>query len=237
MKARLNLQLLKTSTFDSGALGMLAMVLHPFQSIGHYRATILHRGQGVTDVTFEVNEQSDTMQLDIDLFEAVRKANARPEACGCQDKAQIKKVVSPRGYVLFHASSGSGYSVTVSNERGEVVFDSTRLSKGDLFAVSLLEPAVYSMTNTLGSASGVITVDLPPEADRQIKTLETVYVDVGQERFEPERISLLSSQGLVFRIQSSATRVLVEKQQRESEPNQPVIRWQKLPTDQNATSG
>lgn len=236
MKARLNLQLLKTSTFDSGALGVLAMVLHQFQSTGHYRATILHRGQAVVDVTFEVNEQSDAMQLDIDLFEAVRKANARPEDCGCKDKTQIKKVVSPRGYVLFHASSGSGYSVTVSNERGEVVFDSTRLSKGDLFAISLLEPAVYSMMNTLSSTSGIITVELPAEADRQIKALETVYVNVGQERLEPERISLISSQGLVFRIQSSAARVVVEKQQSSPEPNQPVIRWQKLQTNQNASS-
>lgn len=235
MKAKVNNQLLKTSTFDSGSLGVLAMVLHQFRSAGYYRASIMRQGHAVTNVDFEVNEKSAVMQLDINLSEAVRIAKARPEDCGCKSETQTKRVVSPKGYVLFHASSGGGHSVTVSNGGDKVVFDSTRLGEGDLFAVSLLEPAIYSMTNTIGSASGEIVVSLTPEATERIKTLETLYIDVSQERFEPARIELSSSQGLVFRIKDSAARILIEKRQAPSQElskSRPVIRWQKLQTGQ-----
>jgi hypothetical protein len=230
MKTKMNLQLLNTTTFDSGALGMLAMVLHQFRSAGHYRAAIMEQGHAVTDVDFEVNEKSEVMQLDIDLAQAVRNAKARPGDCDCKSEKQTKRVVSPKGYVLFHASSGGGYSVTASDEGGKVVFDSTKLGDGDLFAVSVLEPATYSMTNTTGSAAGEIVVSLTPEMAKQIKTLETRYIDVSEKKFDPERIELTSSQGLVFRIKDTA-RILIEKKYpSRAERTKPIIRWQKFQT-------
>ena len=230
MKAKVNIQLLKTTTFDSGALGMMAMVLHQFRAAGHYRAAIMEQGRAVTDVDFEVDEKSEVMQLDIDLAQAVRNAKTRPEACDCKSEKQTTRGVSLKGYVLFHASSGGGYSVIVSNGGDKVVFDSTKLGDGDLFAVSLLEPANYSMTNTMGSAAGEIAVSLTPEMAKQIKTLETRYIDVSEKKFDPEHIELTSSQGLVFRIKDTA-RILVEKKCPSlAKRAKPIIRWQKLQT-------
>ena len=230
MNSKVNIQLIKTTTFDSGALGMMAMVVHHFHSAGHYRAAIMEQGRAVTDVDFEVDEKSEVMQLDIDLARAFQSAKARPEACGCKSEKQTTRVVSPKGYVLFHASSGGGYSVTVSNAGGKVVFDSTKLGDSDLFAVSLLEPGDYSMTNTLGSAAGEIVVSLTPKMAKEIKTLETRYIDVSEKAFAPERIELTSSQGLVFRIKGTA-RILIEKKYpSRAERAKPTIRWQKLPT-------
>jgi hypothetical protein len=228
MKAKVNLELLKTTSFDSGSLGMLAMVLHQFSSAGRYHVAIMERGRAVTDVHFEVNEESEVMQLDIDLAQAVRNARARPEDCGCKSKKQATPVVSPKGYVLFHASSGNGYSVTVAGRGDEVVFDSTKLTDGDLFAVSLLEPTSYSMTNTLGSAAGEIVVSLTPEMAKQINALETRYIDVSEQTFDPERIELTSSQGLVFRIKGTARILIQKKDPSPTERVKPLIRWQKL---------
>jgi hypothetical protein len=226
MKAKVNLQLLKTTTFDSGALGMLTMVLHQFRSDGHYQAAIMQQGLAVTDVDFEVDEKSEMMQLNIDLAQTVRKSKARPEDCCFKSEKQPVGVVSPKGYVLFHASSGDGYSVTVSNTEGKVVFDSTKLGDGDLFAVSLLEPGKYSMANTIGSVEGEIVVSLAPEAAKRISTLETLHIDMGEK--ETKHIEVTSSQGLVFHIKDSA-RILIERGYAPPQkPGKPVIRWQKL---------
>lgn len=230
MKAKVNIQLFKTTTFDSGALGMLGMVLHQFRSAGNYRAAIMEDGRPVTDVDFEVNEKSEVMQLDIDLAQAVRNAKTRPEDCRCKSHMQGTMVVSTKGYVLFHASLGDGYSVTVSKAGEKVVFDSTKLGIDDLFAVSLLEPATYSMRNTIGSAAGEIIVSLTPKMAKQIKNLETRYIDVNEKKFSPERIELTSSQGLVFRIRDTA-RILIEKKSPPlAERPKPIIRWQKPQT-------
>lgn len=228
MKAKVNIQLLNTTNFDSGALGMLAMVLHQFSTAGNYRATIMEKGFRVTDVNFQVKEKSEVMQLDIDLAKAVRDAKARPEKCGSRTEEQTSKVVSPMGYVLFHASSGDGYSVIVSNGDSEEVFDSTKLGAGDIFAVSLLEPSKYSMKNTMGSAAGEILVRLKPDLAKQINTIETRHIEVSEKKFDPERIELASSQGLVFRIVSAARIVVEKKDPSRAEHTKPTIRWQKL---------
>lgn len=233
MKAKVNIQLLRTTTFDSGALGMMAMVIHQFRSAGHYRAVVMERGRGVADLDFEVDEKSQVMQLDIDLAQAVREAKSRPEDCCCESKPRTKCVISPEGYVLFHASSGSGYSVIVANGGDKPVFDSAKLGDGDLFAVTLLEPATYSMTNKLDSTEGEIVVSLTPEMAKRIKALETCYIDVGGKGFDPGKVELTSSQGLVFRVKGKARIVVDKKYASRSEcGGEPVLRWRKPRTRQ-----
>jgi hypothetical protein len=228
MKARVNLNLLKTTTFDSGALGMLAMVVHQFPAAGYYRAAILRDGKSKAEVGFEVREGIEQIQLDIDLATCEREANARRDECAQQGETTAVGVVSPNGYVLFHASSGDGYSVIVTREGEEGVFDSTRLGRGDIFALSLLEPGTYAMVNRIGNATGQIEVKLPSEEVLHNNQLETQSVDTSQRSFEPGRIELVSSQGLVFRVNDSA-RIVIEKRGADAEerPKQ-VYRWQKM---------
>jgi len=229
MKTRVNLQLLNTTTFDSGALGMMAMVIHQFSTSGLYRVVIMKQGQAITEEKFFVDKTSTERQLDIDLAMSVRNAKSRPENCHLvreKDK-DIPRIVSPEGYVLFYASSGSGYSVIVTNTNGKKEFDSTKLAEGDLFSISLLEPAKYSMVNTLGHGKGEIVVSLTPEIAKEIKSLETNYINVNQKGFDPNSIEMVSSQGLVFRISDSA-RILIEKQEETPrKPRKPQIRWKK----------
>ena len=102
MKAKVNIQLLKTTTFDSGALGMMAMVLHQFRSAGHYRAVIMEQGRAVTYVNFEVDEKSEAMQLDIDLAQAVRTAKTRPEVtASARAKSRLRRLCLPKAMSCF----------------------------------------------------------------------------------------------------------------------------------------
>ena len=227
MKAKVNLQLLNTTTFDSGVLGMMAMVIHQFPTPGLFQVVIMKQGHAITEEEFSVDEKSTEMQLDVDLAMSIRNAKARPVDYRCVREKGIPRVVSPKGYVLFYASSGSGYSVTVTNTEGKKEFDSTKLTEGDIFSISLLEPARYSMVNTLGHGKGEIVVSLTPDMAKEIKSLETSYINVNQKGFDPDCIELISSQGLVFRVSDSA-RILVEKKEEiPRKHRKPVIRWEK----------
>jgi len=227
MQAKLNMQLLNTHSHDSGALGPLAMVVHPFTQPGRYSGLVLRHGRPVGEIAFVVDEKSEAMQLDIDLSASGPRGANPAGDCGCHGKAGDPATVSPKGHVLFHASSGSGFLVAVNGAEGKPVFDSTRLENGDLFALSLLEPTAYRLENTLSGVKGSITVAFDEEIARRIRSLETVYVDMQGKKFSDGKIALASTQGLVFRIQTPS-RIVIARQSPERAPRgKPGVRWQK----------
>jgi hypothetical protein len=205
-KVRLNRRILTTSTLDSGALGVLANVVHQFPA-GRYYAVVRREGQDVGSTHFLVENSSTNMQLTIDLASVAAPVRPTP--------APEIPTVSPKGYVLFYVSGDAGGYSVVAREEGiaKPVFDSTTLSGDDLFAVSLLEPATYSMTNQVGNITGEIQVTPIPEGT-DLRTLPTQYVDVNSASFDPAKVSIHSAQGLVFRIKSPA-RVVINKQKGE----------------------
>lgn len=229
MQARLNMQMLNTSTFDSGALGPLAMVVHTFNHPGKHSALVLRHGRPVGELAFVVDEKSDAMQLDFDLSKAgPQGANASGGCqCHCDGQAAPLPSVSPKGYVLFHASTGSGYAVTVAGGDGKPAFDSTRLEAGDLFAVSLLEPTGYHLENTVSGAKGSIAVAFDDAIAQRIRSLETQYVEANGKKFSTSKIALASTQGLVFRIMDAARIVITREGGPRPSRDKPVLRWQK----------
>lgn len=241
MNAKANLALLNTSRFDSGALGMLAMVIHQFAEPGRHRGSVLRAGSVVGDLDIMVDEKSDVMQLDIDL--AVIAKQPRPNTndakdCHCHpESSSPPRVVSPRGYVLFHASSGSGFSVNLSHVSGKSKFDSTELDKGDLFACSLMEPAQYQGINMRTKAQIEIAVvfptDLKEGMSARLKAAESMNVKVQDGAFQPAKLNVISTQGLVFQI-NEAARIVIEKKSGGGDAKQigkqlagPKARWQK----------
>ena len=236
MNAKVNLALINTTRFDSGALGMMAMVIHAFIETGSYRGSILRVGDEVGDLNFVVDEKSDVMQLDIDLAAVAKQARPGEQDCDCHpDAAQVPaRVVSPKGYVLFYASSGSGYAVRLEHTLGKINFDSTQLQKGDLFALSLLEPAQYRATNNLTKAHFDITVEMPEGSTKDLKArfnkLETTNVIVDGGGFKPAKLHVISTQGVVFQINEKA-RIVIEKKSGSGDAKGPVgpkASWRKF---------
>jgi hypothetical protein len=238
MNAKINLALLKTTRFDSGALGPLTMVLHQFKAAGPYHVGVHRAGRALADTVFRVDE-AGPMQLSIDVANVVKASGRGPRRdCECTGGNAEVPVVSPRGYVLFHASLGDGFWVTVADEDQKVVFDSTKLGDGDLFAASLLEPGNYLMENKADGAKGEITVSLTPEDAQRLKTMETQYVEYGGNKFEPNQVKLISSQGLVFRGNGLGRIVISKEGKREVlGPSKPVLRWNKPVLEQAAKRG
>ena len=244
ISALINRHVFTTRVFDSGALTVLASVIHQFSKPGLYYVTI-RRGDAVLGTTrFEVSAESGTTQLNLDLAVAaspsavrrsfVRSARGASAAdCNCggargttagahEATAAATPAVSPKGYVQFFVSQGEGgLSASVARADGDkVVFDTTTLGSGDLFALSLIAPATFSMVNKLGSATGTSSVTFSKEVARRLKATAPVYVDASKSAFAPKDIQLSSGQGLVFRV-TDAARIVVTQ---ESEPVQAAAR-------------
>ena len=208
---RLNHRLLTTSSFDSGALGLLVHVIHRFPAAGTYQAVVLQDGERVGTTCFRVTDDTAGTQLNVDLASVALPIG--PEArCACREHPESAPAVSPQGYVLFHASRGAGgYAVVVgeAKEGGRAVFDSRTLSDGDMFALALIEPTTYSVASQGGTGQGEIQVTpMPPGTN--LRTVPPVYVDASRDGFQPARVTVHAAQGVVFRIRGAA-RIVIEK--------------------------
>jgi hypothetical protein len=209
MQPVLNRQLFTQKTFDSGSLGVLVSVVHQFGKPGRHDGIVLRNGVDAGAFSFVVDERSEAGQLSIDLATVGQPAKASDDCCRKREKPLV---VSPKGYVLFFVSRGAGYSVRVgTGDAKEAVFDSQQLTRGDLFALTLLEPTKYSAVDRLGGARGEINVRFSREDAAKLKALPPVYVEATGQTFEPATIDLIATQGLVFRVQKTS-RIVLEKQ-------------------------
>jgi hypothetical protein len=215
MNIIINHALFNTTIFDSGALGALTSVVHSFPKPGVYEIQIANGGLAASQIKFEVSDKSEEMQLTFDLSES--NSHQASSECHCVEstKSAIPQV-SPKGMVLFHASKGTDYSATVKDETGKVVFDSQKLNKGDLFALSLFEPTSYSMKNTLGKATGEIQVTFTEKDKIRIRSLETQIVETFTDSFKPNSLSVVSTQGIVFQVMEAA-RIVIQKKAHRSD--------------------
>ena len=216
MPATVNRLLFTTTKFDSGSLGMLTSVIHCFSKPGTYEAVIHHGGKPAGTRIFEVAEDAAEMQLNIDLA-GTRLAAPHKDDCCCKTGKNGVPRVSPQGFVLFFVSQGQGYSVVAGplGQKARAEFNSQNLGAGDLFALSLLEPAKYSMVNRKGGAKGVIEVAAPKARKQALGVLDAQYVEVGSKGFKPARLKTTSTQGIVFRV-ARAARIVIERQGRRS---------------------
>jgi hypothetical protein len=235
ISALVNRHVFTTRVFDSGALTVLASVIHQFPEPGKYIVSIRRDDAVVGSTRFEVVADGP-MQLNIDLaaggipgkaspFERSARAAAKDCNCGGGGAAHAAsaaavpagapppKLVSPQGYVQFHVSHGEGrlYAQVRKEQTDKILFDSTLLGTGDLFAVSLLAPAKFTLANTAGTATGSVTVTFSKEVARKIKQTTPVFADVSKSAFTPKDLQVSSGQGLVFRVQDAA-RVVVTQQ-------------------------
>jgi hypothetical protein len=227
MQPKVNRQLFTQRVFDSGSLGVLASVIHQFERPGRYEMTVFHAGSPSGNISFIVDPESATRQLSIDLAGVERQTR---DAGDCCDSKSEPLVVSPQGYVLFYATRGTDFSVRVRiGEEKNPVFDSEKLGKGDLFALSLMEPTKYSVIDRIGGARGQITVGFSAAHAKRLKSLGPVYVEAKGKAIDPATINLVSTQGLVFRIHQRS-RIVVEKLGEPRKEASPKFQWRPAPT-------
>ena len=220
MQPTIRHDLFTQKTIDSASLGALASTIHQFGKPGFYSGQARQGETVAASFAFTVDEQSEVRQLSIDL--SALTPGRSSSCCNCDEPGD--RIVSPRGYVLFYASRGHDYSVLVGErDHGKAEFDSSRLARGDLFAVSLLEPTIYTVSDLISGGKADVTVKRDPACAKNIKSVKPVYVEVKQGSMEPAKIELASGQGLVFRIETDS-RIVIKKMGPAREEDKRVLR-------------
>jgi hypothetical protein len=199
---------------DSGLLTILGSVIHSFHEPGEYRGSVHKTGGAQAVFYITVDKNSPAAHVNIDLATLREYAGATQKEC-CDDSPENHFTVNPRGYVVFHVSSGSGgFSVHVrraDEDPKTQVFNSQELGVGDLFSASIIRPGTYSVVNQLAktNAQAVVVVSYPVIAKTAYRPPAPVHVQVDPKGFEPARIELKPGQGLVFEVKAPA-RIVVE---------------------------
>lgn len=243
MSVRINRQILEQTSWDSGSLSGLGVVVHKFEQPGEYDVAILEEDTVIERSQLTVTEEVPAREappapIEVDLKELRVRGTARtrgPKRSAGEPGARM--VTGAGGYASFRDSSGKGATVVAERkgrgrERGR--FDSRRLGAEDHFAVALIRPGRYSITNVHNETRGEITVAYPTIGDKPYRPPGPVHVNCARNKLEPDTIDLQPGQGLVFRF-STPSRIridLVEPYERPQEEvqQQRLVRWRKPQT-------
>jgi hypothetical protein len=252
------------TSFDSGALSGLGAVVHRLTQSGEHRVTVLQGEKAIQTFPLRVLAMpaqppagplsapaprpfpaAGPVEVHVDLGRALAApGQVTPLLPG--DLAVVEQ-----GYAVFHAPPGSsGLAVQLNApqaETGAPIFDSRKLQNGDIFAVTLLRPGRYSLTNTLHStgagpapggtgAQGEIRVAYPVIGDKPYRPPDPLQVQVGEGGFQPNSIQLQPVQGLIFHVGNVAARIQIELVEPDDGPpaggtgakvRGPLFRWER----------
>ena len=194
MRVRPNLSLFTQTDVDSAALTVHVAVGHAFGAPGRYTGSVLRGKETVGSFLVDVDPECRDLQANIDLA-GVGSAAYR---------------VSPQGVVLFHVGSGAGGLAAlvgpIDDQVRREVFDSRKLGKGDIIAVTLLRPGTYRATFGRGGASLRVAF---PDPKRGIRPMDPVVFEASEDGLQPDGAELQPTQGQLYRL-GSAGRLRIE---------------------------
>ena len=198
----LNRPVFTQQRFSSASLTVLTTLIHRFTEPGAYQVTVT--GGGTTRVdSVNVAAAGAHQQVNIDMSKSGNGRGGAPTGragagCCCEPAAGRDLVVG--GVVAFYASAGTGaYRVAVTHmgEREKrVVLDSAKtVPKGDYFALTLVRPGTYTITDELSSATATVKVRVPERG--RTDTEAVTLMALGERGFEPSATELLAGQSVV----------------------------------------
>lgn len=225
------------TTLDSGALTMLGGVTHTLSEAGQYRGMVYRNSEGVGAFYIDCRKDSAVAQANIDLAgldpTAIRTARSQGAGiaadCGCAgasaSSAANTFTVHPKGYLVFHVSGGSGgYSVIVrkaDEDPNTALFDTRKLSTGDIFSAAIIRPGVYSVKNALTTAEASITVLYPKRTAEAYRPPKPVTFECGSRGIEPRNSELQPGQGIHFHF-AAPSRITIELVKPDDGPDRPL---------------
>ncbi|HEY5255815.1 MAG TPA: hypothetical protein VIJ53_14260 [Acidobacteriaceae bacterium] len=215
MKMTFDQNLFTQVGLDSGSLTMLGGVTHRFLEAGQYRGVVYRGADSIGQFYINVDKNSPVAQANIDLaaFDTSLPApltsstSTTGTTCGCQgegSKPETTFEVNPKGYAVFHVSTGAGgYAVRASkaaeDPKQQNQFDSRELKCEDIFSAVILRPGTYSAANGLNTkAKGKITVGYPKIGKTAYRPPSPTKIVCSEGGFEPANVELQPGQAVLF---------------------------------------
>lgn len=204
MATVINTHALMAQKLRSDEIGPLAMVAHPIMAAGQYFGQVWQGKAAVAQFQLTVEEASTPGQADIDLAALM----ARPGV----GKSRLMRFKMPAGgYAAFFASKGAGgYAVTldqvIEGKEPRSVFDSRKLTEGDVYAVTLLRPGLWIAQDAASGARAQVTVAYPVIGDTPFRPAERGHaISVSGEGMDRDTVKMNPGEGLVFQVGGKGT--------------------------------
>lgn len=228
---------LTQTNFDSGSLGGLASVAHPVTEAGQHPLTILQADKAVQSLMLTVQSVAKDSSAAATAASTVKDAaaanipaalqidlSAIVNAAGQLSSKLSELVVAASGYTLFHAPAGTSGFAAQLHAPGAAdkppVFDSRQLGNGDVFATAVFRPGRYSVTNKINNAQAQLRVSYPVISSTPYSPPDAFEVQLGQNGFQPNDIELKPAQGVVFHINNTQARIVIDLVEPDDEPAQ-----------------
>jgi hypothetical protein len=193
----LNRSLFMRRPLQATSLTTLTTLIHRFQAADIYELFIRRDGSLIHRAPVQVVD-GGVFQINIDM-------------AGSFDE---RYTIAPTGALGFYVSSGEArYSVTidriVGKERKVVLDSSTGVPAGDLFAVTLVRPGRYRVTDAANKIDGVISVEVPAapaprkaaaasKPRERFRSDVPTSVQIGRGEIKPKEVRILAGQTVVF---------------------------------------
>jgi hypothetical protein len=187
-------RLVQQTSFDSGVPSGTAVIAHPVATTGSFTISIIKGAEEVVRrrsliVGPAPGARAASGAVSVDLVV--------PAVATADLEAPLE--VAAGGWATFSASSGDGAAVRITDAQGGTEFDSRRLGAGDLFAVTLVRPGRYRVTET---GSGItldarVTYPRPGPTPYRPADPQRVHFAAG---FDPATVELGPGQGLVVEV-------------------------------------
>jgi hypothetical protein len=195
---------------DSGSLTMLGAIVHSFKEPGEYRCSVSQEKSDRQVVFYIVaDKESSVAQVTVDLAALMM---IEPAKGGCDCESPRRFTVNPQGYVLFHVSAGAGgyyvHARSASDRADAVVFDSRRLTEGDLFTATILRPGKYEIANVLTDVKAEVTIAYPKKSETRMR-VPAVRAYAAGRTLTLDSAELKPGQGLVFECKGGETRLRI----------------------------
>jgi hypothetical protein len=195
----LNRSLFMRRPLQATSLTTLTTLIHRFQAPDSYELFIRRDGSLIHRAPVQVAD-GGVFQINIDM-------------AGSFDE---RYTIAPTGALGFYVSSGEArYSVTidriVGKERKVVLDSSAGVPAGDLFAVTLVRPGRYRVTDAANKIDGVISVEMPAapaptlrkdaaaaKPRERFRSDVPTSVQIGRGEIKPKEVRILAGQTVVF---------------------------------------
>jgi hypothetical protein len=89
------------------------------------------------------------------------------------------------------------------------LFDSRELTEGDIFAVTMIRPGTYSVTNVHADTRGEIVVTYPKLGKVPYRPSNPITIDCTKKAFNRKEIKIAPAQGQVYHIKTRS-RIKIE---------------------------
>ncbi len=194
-KAVLNRAVFTQKALDSGAITVLATLFHRFPEKGNYDLFVQRRQEVIYRSHIRVVAENAPNQINVDL------AALSESGADCDSPAEEGYTLAAGGVMGFYASQGTGQYVVrieeiTEKEKRTLLDSSEAVAEGGLFAVTLVRPGTYRVTNAEARSEGEIRVSLPK--GEKFRVDQPTLVEYGRDGFKPKRLAMYAGQSVVF---------------------------------------